>query len=737
MISNPIGDSRTDLFELLFKVASYGVALFGAMALFFSGGVGSLSLGLFCFALVLSWFLEDSKWQLGERTGVFLIFLIVPFFYLDWKFQLTGLSTREAFAGGNLSRLILILGGIKLLQKKSGRDWIFLYLISFFQILLAAGIGISYFFFVTLIFYLLFSFSAIILFEIRKTSRLKLNKIGSISSDNKINKSQLLKLPVTSIGLLAFIIVVAVPLFFSFPRVGGAGLGNSLNGLSGFTGFSDSVKLGEIGKLQQNDEIVMRIRVEQNSSAPQSSYFRWRGIALDNFENQTWRKSKMSVSEPFVKTERDFFLVDGTDDSGSLVTQTVYLEPLDTPILFALSRPVAVQGNFQIINKDAEGSLTTSRNGSERITYKVFSDISQPNISDLRKDDARYAPSAKRYLQIPSKVDERIPLLTEKIFQDSNAQNRYDKAKGVEKYLQTQFGYTLEMKAGGDDPLADFLFNIREGHCEYFASAMAIMLRTQGIATRVVNGFQQGEYNETADVFVVRQKDAHSWVEVYFPQERAWIPFDPTPSAGQFSPNTAETLTQRFNKLVEAVETFWIQYVVSYDNQEQRSLFRSIRNNLAEQKDSLSDAISKLREALENWWTNARGDRGTQESFKAIVKAVFYIIIFALAILLSIFLLKRAARSRVFERLRQLFARRQDDSVVVFYERMQKILEKKGITRQPHQTPLEFAFALNIPEAIEITKRYNSVRFGEKDLTRDEISEVENWLSKMEKNDKQ
>ena len=73
--------------------------------------------------------------------------------------------------------------------------------------------------------------------------------------------------------------------------------------------------------------------------------------------------------------------------------------------------------------------------------------------------------------------------------------NRYDKAKAVEKYLQTQFGYTLEMKAGGDQPLADFLFNVREGHCEYFASAMAIMLRTQGIATRIVNGFQQGEYN--------------------------------------------------------------------------------------------------------------------------------------------------------------------------------------------------------------------------------------------------
>src|SRR5690606_28415666 len=134
------------------------------------------------------------------------------------------------------------------------------------------------------------------------------------------------------------------------------------------------------------------------------------------------------------------------------------------------------------------------------------------------------------YLQLPE-IDPRIAELTEQVIGDST--NRYDSARRVEQYLQTQFGYTLEMKAGGEEPLADFLFNVREGHCEYFATAMAIMLRTQGIATRVVNGFSRGEYNEMADVWVVRQRNAHSWVEVYFPGENAWVQFDPTPVAGQ------------------------------------------------------------------------------------------------------------------------------------------------------------------------------------------------------------
>ena len=98
------------------------------------------------------------------------------------------------------------------------------------------------------------------------------------------------------------------------------------------------------------------------------------------------------------------------------------------------------------------------------------------------------------------------------------------------------------MKASGDEPLADFLFNIREGHCEYFSTAMAIMLRTQGIATRIVNGFQQGDFNETAGVYVVKQRDAHSWVEVYFPETDSWVTFDPTPSERQFSSTASTTL---------------------------------------------------------------------------------------------------------------------------------------------------------------------------------------------------
>jgi len=101
----------------------------------------------------------------------------------------------------------------------------------------------------------------------------------------------------------------------------------------------------------------------------------------------------------------------------------------------------------------------------------------------------------------------------------------------IEIYLRTRFGYTLQLpRVLPHDPLANFLFERKQGHCEYFASAMAVMLRTLRIPSRVVNGFQTGEYNDLTSQYVVRASNAHSWVEAYFPGY-GWVAFDPTPAA--------------------------------------------------------------------------------------------------------------------------------------------------------------------------------------------------------------
>ena len=372
-------------FEKFFRLVSYAAVFCGFFSLWVSGTFGFVATGMFVAVMIGAWFLEGSRWQISEKLGTALIVLALPAFYFAWRYQVIPPSNGETWIAGILARMILSLTAIKLLQKKSDRDWIFLYLMTFFEVLLAAGLSISALYLGTFLAYLLVMVCAIIAFEIRKTSRSVENKIfGTIASKrakdgNEKASLSIGRLPSTALALIFFIVLFAMPLFFMLPRVGGAGFGGNQSGLSTSSGFSDKVKLGGIGRIQQSDEVVMRVKLEDNSGNENGLYFR--GIALDTFDNQTWSKAKTVVKEPFVKGDRDFVQVDVPAPRQNLSIQTIYLEPLDTPVLFALPRAVGVQGSFPVVYKDSYGALSYPRS-YERISYKVLSDRSVPTTAE-------------------------------------------------------------------------------------------------------------------------------------------------------------------------------------------------------------------------------------------------------------------------------------------------------------------------------------------------------------------
>ena len=726
--------SKLNSIDSFFKVLSYFTVLSGFLSLFVSGTFGLLECTSFLAIIVLAWFLEESKWQISEKLGTVLIVLALPLFYLAWRTGLLSFSESDTLVASSLARLILSLTAIKILQKKTDRDWIFLYLMSFFQILLAAGLNINATYLASFVFYLFIAVCTVIVFEIRKTSSaIKEKPVRNLrkteeSVHNDKSKTIIKRLPAAAAALIVLIVLLAMPMFFLLPRVGGAGLGSSQSSVSTSTGFSDSVNLGEIGRLQQNEQVVMRVRLEKTNS--KINYLRWRGVALDTFDNRSWKKSR-NIKETFERNLKEYFQINYTNNRDNLAVQTFYLEPIDTNILFAVPRALLVQGNFSFILKDTDDAINFPRNNTERISYQVVSDASAPNIQNLRRDSTVYSPDHQRYLQLPDKMDARISQLAKQV--TANLDNRYDKAKALETYLQNNFGYTLDLKVTGEEPLADFLFNIREGHCEYFATALAVMLRTQGIASRVVNGFQPGEYNETADVYVVKQRNAHSWVEVYFPGEDAWIPFDATTFVGQTLETNASTgVIGKFNNYIEALETFWIQYFVAYDNQEQRSLLRSVKKGVTDYQTKTSSWLNRKQREFFEWWKEVRGDKGLETSAKAIGYGIAYLVGTVLGIVLLIWLSRKINKLKIWQNLFGWLKRKNEATIIEFYERMQKVLASKGLHREPHQTPLEFAFALNMPEAVRITEKYNRVRFGEKDLSNNEAIEVENWLKQLE-----
>jgi transglutaminase-like putative cysteine protease len=732
-------------FDTYFRVSSYAMIACGALALAVSGGTGVGLVAVFFVTLVAAWILEKRKWQLSERVGLVVLLVSLPLFYFDWKYQsAVGYLESDGRNHGGIAALVhltLFLSTVKLLQVKADRDWLFLYLISFFEVLLAAGLSISPLFVVALALYMFCALLTVVCFELRKARRnapageahlLVAHDARWMKNPSKFiarGKSRALRrLPLAALCLLLLIFALALPIFFITPRFGANALAMAGGGATSYVGFSEQMTLGDIGRLQQNNQVVMRVRVDE-PRAERNQNLRWRGVALDRFNGRAWTRST-NENRVIFPADRDLFQLGTTEHLNRLTTQTFFLEPIDTPVLFVASRAVAVQGSLPVVRRDGEGALTTRLHPQERLTYRAYSDTLEPSAEVLRQDVEPYPQDKQRYLQLPPSLDTRIASLAWLIADRAGARTRFDKARAIEAYLNT-FGYSLEMRARGEDPLADFLFRVREGHCEYFSSAMVVMLRTQGVAARVVNGFQTGDYNDAADAYTVRQSDAHSWVEVYFPETDAWVTFDPTPPAGRPGMTGATGLRSQFGKYAEALELFWIQYVVAYDRQEQRSLANSLRSHWADYRDDATLGAEALKASLSGW----RGLASTAIGASPLIVPTATVAASG-ALVLVLFVFARRVKRGARRSADSIAEAGQERSVIDFYERMTKALASRGIERQAHQTPLEFAATTGIPEVLTITRAYHRVRYGAQHLLPEEATEVENCLRRMEESGK-
>lgn len=708
-------------FHTYFRGFSYAMIAVAMLALVLAGGLSTGLALLFALVMIAGWMLERTKWQLPERYGLGIVLLSIPLFYVDWQYQKAMGEPAERLGVTALAHLIVFLSAVKLLQVKKDRDWVFLYLISFFEVLLAAGLSFSPVFLVTLTLYLLCGLSAVTAFEIQKARRaLSYTETRLlVPPDSRMFKkdgrrswrsTEAARLPFVAVALLLFIFVFALPLFLIAPRSGAAALTRSGGGLSNFIGFSENVTLGQIGTLKQDDGLVMRVRVE-DSETPRE--LRWRGVALDEFTGNGWRKSAQARQTDPILERAGFYQFGTTEAVHRLTTQTFFLEPLESSVLFAAPRVVAIQGDLPFIRVDGEGSVQSRRHDFERIIYKAISDTNEPRMDELRNDLKPLPVSYYRYLQLPDRLDRRIGPLATTMILNANASNRYDAAKAIEAQLQRDYGYSLEMKAGGPDPLADFLFNVKTGHCEYFSSAMVVLLRTHGIAARVVNGFLPGEYNEAAGAYTVRQSDAHSWVEVYFPETRSWVTFDPTPSAGRVEP-VRTGITAQLQKYAEAMELLWYQYVVGYDKQEQRSLATSLHNQVFDYGRLVTDMLATVRSYL------------TGNVLLLALAAIGAGLIAFLALFGRRLWRWTSAGVRISATDGRAY------SNVQFYERLISLLEQRGLSRERHLTPLEFADRMNMSEALLITRAYNRVRYGNERLSRLELREINRILEGLE-----
>jgi len=466
------------------------------------------------------------------------------------------------------------------------------------------------------------------------------------------------------------------------------------------SGFSDRVELGAFGEIEADGAVVMRVHLKdwRGGGRPEIlPNLRWRGMALDAFDGRTWTVSRRTLRLTLRRHLPVPFAVHQYR-GGPMLTQEIYLEPISSDIVFAAPRVLRLHGRAEFAVVDDLGNIAIPAPAA-RLNYTVES---EPELADPRHAevaDARLPPDPRwlgRYTQLPE-LAPRVADLARDI--TAGSADDYEAATRLSEWLARNLRYTRALQRTTDlPPVEEFLFVQRAGNCEYFAAALAVMAGALGIPARVVNGFQRGEWNPYGDYFMVRLRDAHSWVEV-FVRGAGWITLDPSPRVGVEAPIAAGRATL----WLDSLRLSWYRYVVTW----------SLHDQLA--------AAETTRRATLTWSAMALHPRAL-----AALPRVAWGLPIVVAIVATLVVLRR----------RRVTPERRAPAVPRFYARTLRVLARRGLTPGAGETAREFArraATIAGTPLTGLTRAYERVRFGGAALTPAEAADVERWLTALEK----
>ena len=387
-------------------------------------------------------------------------------------------------------------------------------------------------------------------------------------------------------GVLAVVLFLSsFLLFFLFPRLGLGFFVAQVRRTQDVAGFGDRVELGGFGTVRDNETVVMRVQPQplRRPAGP----MRLRGMAFDLYDGHAWQRSPFRRQRLDPDIDGVYHSLDGDARRGCPAERVaVYLEPLDMPVRLIFGPPGIVEvhpprSKLDFLRRaraalfqDPAGDLHYEAKDVLGLQYEV---VSRACPGPLPVTPTYYYQSWVRdvFLGLPKDLDPRIAALAHEVTDGSGPERPptpLQRAQALEAWLQGSFRYTLDEAHPPENALAHFLFDDRRGHCEYFATAMAVMLRTLRIPTRVINGFYGGRWNEVGQYVQIRQGDAHSWVEVWLDDE-GWTTFDPTPPAEMRLRDTAG-IWATARQWLDFLRYRWYQWVVEYSLEKQVEVYK-------------------------------------------------------------------------------------------------------------------------------------------------------------------
>ncbi len=427
------------------------------------------------------------------------------------------------------------------------------------------------------------------------------------------------------------------------------------------TGFGETVSPGAVETIKRDTSVAFRAEFLHRDKPIPPNRLYWRGRVYRSYRHGRWFGRETNIRKG------SFMPV-----SGEIIQYRVFLEPYDGNTLFTLGLPVKARSSKGKVYLETGYTLRFHQPMDERISYTVTSVIGDALPPYLN-------PSL--FLKLPKKVKRALLPISRTIAPKEHDPLRL--ALSVEEYLRKNHGYTLNPGYRGRYPVVNFLLKDLPGHCEYFASAMAILLRIRGVPARLVGGFLGGQWNPLGHYYIVKNSDAHTWVEVWVP-ERGWVTFDPTPPSNSAPADSYG----RLQRALDYLRFQWYHWIINYDYQRQVSL---IQRGLA--------------------LFSAPGKRRTERKIPLrTMGIIFGMVLTALTILYLCHLWLHRPKG--------------------WGDRLDHALKKRGIVRLPGETLLEVADRLKgenreLAEKVEAAVLlYYQLEFGKRDVAITELKRL-------------
>ena len=724
-------------FDRRLRRVTFLAAVLGMLAL----GLGEMHpvyLSLIAVVAAVGWFREDREEHslLGPFSLNLIILLSVAYAAVDY------LWISESWIL-SLAHFLLIVQMAKLLLPKTDRDYAQVYLISLMNVAVAAIVTVNVFFAITFVLYSCTALLGLVLLHFHREvdgSRTMYLPAGSeavrptLSPDMRGVVSKRFYRMILTVMLVAWLcngafFLVAPRLQSGFLRFNPGSL------LMRLSGFSENVRLGEIGRVLRDESPGMHVQLRDkdgNTLSGQHDLY-WRGLTYQHYDGREWQAVDPGLKQTPMRTRNFPYFVDMLTsnrlDQIQWVEQSVILEPMGAQTLFALPGLLSMRcPALPTVNRNSmDETYRTAIQLTQVMRYTAFSDFSDPAHglpSDLLPNKGLLTQERREaYLQLPTGLSPRVKDLARQIAPPGDNASLHERVRRIQEYLRSNFAYSLDLKPNPDvEPVEDFLFSRKSGHCEYFASSMVILVRCLNVPARLVSGFHGGEWNDLGEWYLVRQSDAHAWVEAYIEGE-GWTRFDPTPAGGR--DRAAATLALgSVGRWLDYLRTTWINHVVQYDAEQQSAILQHTRNASLRLRFAMADTLAfVVRSAKATFRVLTDVKRLTTTEGMLTAAGVLLVSTgFVLSMRWLLIKLGRRLRGAFVERR----ARRLRLANVAFYRELERMLKRRGFERGAGTTPREFIrfVATSWPDVRpaleELTNVFYDVRFGRAPLDPDQ-----------------